>query len=192
MKEIIILASGNGTNFEAICNYFSDPKKNVKVKLLITDNKKAFVIKRSQKVGIDCWVIDYHSCKSREEYNKKLFALLKSLDFDLIVLAGYMRILPDYIVKYYEKRIVNIHPSLLPNYKGLNAIERSFNNRESYGGITIHYVDEGVDTGEIIFQKNLKILKNWTLEKYEENIHKLEHQYYPQIIEKILKSISGI
>jgi phosphoribosylglycinamide formyltransferase-1 len=105
-----------------------------------------------------------------------------------MVLAGYMRILPGYIVRYYADKIINIHPSLLPKYPGLRSIERAYNNKEEYTGITIHYVEEEVDTGKIILQKKLKVDKNWDLEKLEEEIHKLEHQYYPQVIENLLSN----
>ncbi len=97
-----------------------------------------------------------------------------------------MRILPDYIVNYYKGKIINIHPSLLPNYKGINAIVRAFENKEKYTGITIHYVDEGVDTGKIIFQKKVRIKKSDTIESLEKRIHKIEHKTYPKIIKRVL------
>ncbi|MGY4686364.1 phosphoribosylglycinamide formyltransferase [Petrotoga sp. DB-2] len=187
MKKIVILASGNGTNFEAICKYFLKSSKTSIIKL-ITDNKKAYVIERAKGLGIDYEIIDYSSFKSKKEYNDYLFDRLKDLDFDLMVLAGYMRILPGYIVRYYADKIINIHPSLLPKYPGLRSIERAYNNKEEYIGITIHYVEEEVDTGKIILQKKLKVDKNWDLEKLEEEIHKLEHQYYPQVIENLLSN----
>jgi len=185
MKEIIILASGNGSNFESICKYFSK-SKSIRVKQLITDNKDAFVIQRAKRLNIDYKIIDYKHFKNKSEYNLALFDHLKSIDFDLMVLAGYMRILPNYIVNHYKGKIVNIHPSLLPNYKGLNAIAKAYENKERYTGITIYYVDEGVDTGQIIFQKKVRIRKKDTLETLEKKIHKIEHKYYPKVIEKIL------
>jgi len=187
VKKIVILASGNGTNFEAICKYFLKSSK-ISIIKLITDNKKAKVVERAKRFGINYEIIDYTTFKSKKEYNDYLFGCLKDLDFDLIVLAGYMRILPGYIVRYYANRIINIHPSLLPKYPGLRSIERAYNNKEEYTGITIHYVEEKVDTGRIILQKKLKVDKNWDLTKLEEEIHKLEHQYYPQVIEKLLNN----
>ncbi|MFA6639456.1 MAG: phosphoribosylglycinamide formyltransferase [Defluviitoga tunisiensis] len=185
MKEIIILASGNGSNFESICVYFSK-SKSIRVKQLITDNKDAFVIQRAKKLNVDYKIIDYHCFNNKSEYNHTLFEHLKSFNFDLIVLAGYMRILPDYIVNYYKGKIINIHPSLLPNYKGINAIVRAFENKEKYTGITIHYVDEGVDTGKIIFQKKVRTKKSDTIESLEKRIHKIEHKTYPKIIKRVL------
>jgi len=187
VKKIVILASGNGTNFEAICKYFSKSSK-ISIIKLITDNKKAQVVERAKRLGIDYEIINYGTFKSKKEFNDYLFGRLKDLDFDLMVLAGYMRILPSYIVRYYANKIINIHPSLLPKYPGLRSIEKAYNNKEKYTGITIHYVEEEVDGGRIILQKKLKVDKNWDLEKLEEKIHKLEHQYYPQVIEKLLNS----
>jgi phosphoribosylglycinamide formyltransferase-1 len=187
VKKIVILASGNGTNFEAICKFFLKSSK-ISIIKLITDNKKAKVVERARRLGIDYEIIDYTTFKSKKEYNDYLFGRLKDLDFDLIVLAGYMRILPGYIVRYYANRIINIHPSLLPKYPGLRSIERAYNNKEEYTGITIHYVEEKVDAGRIILQKKLKVDKNWDLEKLEEEIHKLEHQYYPKVVEELLNN----
>ncbi|PNS01830.1 phosphoribosylglycinamide formyltransferase [Petrotoga miotherma DSM 10691] len=187
MKKIVILASSNGTNFEVICKYFSKSSK-ISIIKLITDNKKAQVVERAKRLGIDYEIIDYGTFKSKKEYNDYLFNRLKDLDFDLMVLAGYMRILPSYIVRYYANKIINIHPSLLPKYPGLRSIERAYNNKEEYTGITIHYVEEKVDTGKIILQKKLRLDKNWDLVKLEEEIHKLEHHYYPQVIEKLLNN----
>jgi len=187
VKKIVILASGKGTNFEAICKYFSKSEK-ISIIKLITDNKEAQVVERAKILGIDYEIIDYSTFKSKKEFNDYLFDRLKALDFDLMVLAGYMRILPGYIVRYYADKIINIHPSLLPKYPGLRSIERAYNNKEEYTGITIHYVEEEVDGGRIILQKKLKVDKNWDLEKLEEEIHKLEHQYYPQVIENLLSN----
>lgn len=187
MKKIVILASGNGTNFEAICKYFSKSQK-ISIIKLITDNKEAQVVERAKILGIDYEIIDYSTFKSKKEFNDYLFDRLKALDFNLMVLAGYMRILPSYIVRYYANKIINIHPSLLPKYPGLRSIERAYNNKEEYTGITIHYVEEEVDGGRIILQKKLKVDENWNLEKLEEEIHKLEHQYYPQVIENLLSN----
>lgn len=187
MKKIVILASGNGTNFEAICKYFSKSEK-ISIIKLITDNKEAQVVERAKILGIDYEIIDYSTFKSKKEFNDYLFDRLKALVFDLMVLAGYMRILPGYIVRYYADKIINIHPSLLPKYPGLRSIERAYNKKEEYTGITIHYVEEEVDGGRIILQKKLKVDKNWDLEQLEEEIHKLEHQYYPQVIENLLSN----
>jgi phosphoribosylglycinamide formyltransferase-1 len=187
VKKIVILASGNGTNFEAICKYFSKSEK-ISIIKLITDNKEAQVAERAKILGIDYEIIDYSTFKSKKEFNDYLFDRLKALDFDLMVLAGYMRILPSYIVRYYDNKIINIHPSLLPKYPGVRSIERAYNNKEEYTGITIHYVEEEVDGGRIILQKKLKVDKNWDLAKLEEEIHKLEHQYYPQVIENLLSN----
>ncbi|AEX84829.1 phosphoribosylglycinamide formyltransferase [Marinitoga sp. 1135] len=182
-KRIIVLASGNGSNFEAIVKKL---RNKYKIKL-ISENKNAYVLQRAIKLDIDYELINYKLYKSREEYNQKLFEYLKREEPDLIVLAGYMKILPEYIVEHFENQIINIHPSLLPAFKGLNAIKQAFEYGVKYTGITIHYVNNELDGGKIITQEVVKIEREDTLETLEEKIHKLEHKLYPKVIDKILR-----
>ncbi|NUU97022.1 phosphoribosylglycinamide formyltransferase [Marinitoga sp. 1138] len=182
-KRIIVLASGNGSNFEAIVKKL---RNKYKIKL-ISENKNAYVLQRAIKLDIDYDLINYKLYKSREEYNQKLFEYLKREEPDLIVLAGYMKILPEYIVEHFENQIINIHPSLLPAFKGLNAIKQAFEYGVKYTGITIHYVNNELDGGKIITQEVVKIEREDTLETLEEKIHKLEHKLYPKVIDKILR-----
>ncbi len=186
MKSIVVLASGNGSNFEAIVKKFREWKLNVDVKELITDNKDAYVIKRAKKLKVPVGVLDFHGFNSRKEYNATLLSHLERLSPSLIVLAGYMRILPAFIVRRFERKIVNIHPSLLPAFRGLNAIERAYKSGVKYTGITIHYVDEGVDTGEIIEQRCIRIENGESLSHLEKRIHRLEHYYYPRVLRMLL------
>jgi len=186
MKHIVILASGNGSNFEAIVRKLRVWKCEIEVRALVTDNKKAYAIKRAMKLKIPTIVLNYRDFKSKDEFNNRLLSELMVLNPDLIVLAGYMRILPPKIVKAFGNRIVNIHPSLLPAFPGLHAIERAFMSGVKYAGITIHYVDEGIDTGKIIEQRCIRIRDNETLESLEKRIHRLEHYYYPRIIKRLL------
>jgi len=186
VKRIVILASGNGSNFEAIVRKMREWGCGVNVVALITDNKKAYAIKRAKRLKVPVIILDYRDFKSNVEYNKKLLAQLKALSPHLVVLAGYMRILPPFIVEEFRGKIINIHPSLLPAFAGLGAIERAFKAGVKYTGITIHYVDEGVDTGEIIEQRCIRIRDNETLVSLERRIHRLEHYYYPRIIKRLL------
>ena len=172
MKNILIMSSKNGSNFEAIIKYFKK-RNDINFKLL-TDNKDAYVIKRAKKLGID------YICVLKDEI-KDFFLKNK---FDLVVMAGFFKILDKETIE--TNTFINIHPSLLPKYKGLNAIEYAYINNDLKTGITIHYANEFVDEGEIIFQKELEINPNWSLRKLEKEIHKLEHYYYPRIIEKLL------
>ncbi|MCS7245386.1 MAG: phosphoribosylglycinamide formyltransferase [candidate division WOR-3 bacterium] len=184
MKEIIVMGSGYGSNFQAIYEYFKD--KPLTIKALISDNPRAYIIERARLLNVRSVVLDYKSM-GKEKYNEELLKVLSSLEpFNLIVLAGYMRIIPEFIVKKYWKKIINIHPSLLPAFKGLRAIERAYNYGVKITGITIHWVNEFVDEGEIIEQVCIRIEENDNLETLESKIHELEHYYYPRIIERIL------
>ncbi|MEO0230193.1 MAG: phosphoribosylglycinamide formyltransferase [candidate division WOR-3 bacterium] len=186
MKSIVILASGNGSNFEAIVRKIVKNNWPIEVKALVTDNPLAYAIQRARRLKVPTIILDYKSFKSKEDYNKTLLEKLVDLKPDLVVLAGYMRILPPFIVERFRYRIINIHPALLPAFPGLNAIERAYKAGCKITGITIHYVDEGVDTGPIIEQAALRIRKGESLEELERRIHRLEHKYYPEVIKRLL------
>ncbi len=185
-KKIVILASGNGSNFEAIVNHIRKQSLQIEVESLITDNPRAFAIERAKRLGVPVKVIDYKSFPSRDEFNRALFDLLKEQDPDLIVLAGFMKILPPEIVRFFWRKIVNIHPSLLPAFPGLHAIEKAFKYGVKVTGVTVHFVDEGVDTGPIILQECVKVDDSDTLETLEEKIHAVEHKIYIEAIKKVL------
>lgn len=184
-KKLIVFGSGNGSNFQAIVEYFREKRSPVEILFLFCENPKAKIIERAKTFGIRTLVEDFKKFKSREEFDKRVERIL-DVNFDLLVLAGYMKILSKEVVKKYRYKIVNIHPSLLPAFPGLNAIEKAYRYGVKYTGITIHYVDEGVDTGPIIEQIALRIRKNETLEELEERIHRIEHYFYPRIIERLL------
>ena len=178
------MGSGYGSNFEAIYQYFKE--KPLRILAVISDNPNAFILKRAENYNIKSICINYKEL-GKEKYNEELFKILISFEpFDLIVLAGYLRILPEFIVNRYFRKIINIPPSLLPAFKGLNAIERAYKYGVKITGITIHWVNERVDEGEIIEQACLRIEEGESLESLERRIHELEHYYYPRVIEKIL------
>lgn len=185
-NKLIILASGNGSNFESIVKKL---RNKYKIKL-ISENKDAYVLQRAIQLNIDYELINYKNFGERESYNQKLFEYMKKEDPDLIALAGYMKILPEYIVEYFSGRILNIHPSLLPAFKGLNAIKKAFDYGVKYTGVTVHYVNNELDGGKIITQEVVKIEPEDTLEMLEEKIHKLEHRLYPKVIDKILRKLT--
>ena len=186
MKRIVILASGRGTNFEAIVRYIREHELPIEVVALITDNPKAGAIERAKRLGVPVKVIDYKKIGDKKLYNELLKQAIDEAEPDLVVLAGYMRILPPEIVRPYFGRIVNIHPARLPAFPGLNAIERAFKHGVKVTGVTVHFVDEGVDTGPIIAQECVKIEPGDTLETLEEKIHRVEHELYPRVIRELL------
>lgn len=180
------MGSGRGTNFEAIVNYIREKSLPIEVTLCITDNPKAGIVGRARRLGVPVKILDYKAIGDKEIYNRMLLELLRNTPFDLLVLAGYMRILPPEIVNEFRGRIVNVHPSLLPAFPGLRAIERAIAHGVKVTGVTVHFVDEGVDTGPIIDQEAVRIEEGDTLESLEEKIHRVEHRLYPRVIERLL------
>ncbi|MEM3372948.1 MAG: phosphoribosylglycinamide formyltransferase [Candidatus Anstonellales archaeon] len=182
MVKIVVLASGSGSNFEVLAKK-SKGGKNIEILALITDNPNAYAIKRAKSFGIRYVVLDYSSFKNRNEYENKLFEVINSLNPDLVVLAGYMRIIKSKsLLEKYKYRIINLHPSLLPSFPGKQGIKDAYDYGVKVTGITIHFVDEGLDSGPIIFQKAIKIKSNWSLEELEKRIHKLEYKYLWRVI----------
>lgn len=173
------MASGNGSNFENIVKKLSN---KVEIKLL-TENKNAYVIKRAEFLQVKTDIIDFKSF-SRDEFNYNLYNYLKNETPDLVVLAGFMKILPPQVVGAFK--IVNIHPSLLPSFPGINSIKKAYEYGVKYTGVTVHWVDEGIDTGKIINQFCLKINENDSLENLEKKIHNLEHENYPFVLKELL------
>ncbi len=173
MKKIAILASGKGTNFEAISK-----KLYKETKRLIVD-RDCEAISRAKRLGIPFTRLE-------KPWKESLKRSLREEEYDLIVLAGFMRVLPEDIVNEFYPRIVNIHPSLLPAFPGLNAIERAFRKGVKVTGITIHIVNEKVDDGPIALQRAVYVKDDWDLRKLESVIHKVEHIWYPRVIKKLL------
>lgn len=185
-KKIVVFGSGSGSNFEAIVKGIREKNLPIEVAHVFSDNPKAYILERAQRLGIAKKVIDYKAIGDRKLYNQKVLEMLEEEPFDLLVLAGYMRILPPEIVRRFWGKIVNIHPALLPSFPGLHAIERAFKHGVKVTGVTVHLVDEGVDTGPILAQEPVQILPDDTLESLEEKIHGVEHRLYLQVITSLL------
>ena len=186
MKTIVVMGSGNGSNFQAIAEYIRDKKLPIEIAAMVTDNPKAFIIERAKNLGVPARVLDYKAIGDRELYNRMLLELLSEIAPDLVVLAGYMRIVPPEIVKAFSGKMINIHPALLPSFPGLKAIEQAWSHGVRVTGVTVHFVDEGVDTGPIIDQVPVRIEEGDTLESLEARIHEAEHELYPRVIARIL------
>ncbi len=187
MNNIILFASGSGTNVENIINFFnSDPEVNVSY--VLTNKSDAYVIQRAQKLGVPVKVFN------RQEFYKDgaILDLLRKEDPDLIILAGFLWLIPSDIISSFPGKIINIHPALLPKYGGKGMYgskvhETVVANKETESGITIHYVNEKYDEGNIIFQAKCKVLPDDTPDDVAEKVHKLEYEYYPKVINDILK-----
>ena len=184
MKKIAIFASGNGSNFEALVSAYKKGELNAEPVVCICDKQGAGVIERAERLGVPAEVISPKKFKTKEEYEKEILRILKDRDVDLICLAGYMRIIGRTLLEAYPKKIINIHPSLLPAFKGAHAIRDAFEYGVKVFGVTIHYVDETLDGGEIISQAAIPYEGN-SIEEIETLIHKTEHRLYVETVEKL-------
>ena len=187
IKKIAVLFSGSGSNLEKIlenihAKNFSTCR--IEVACLICNKKDAFGIQRAKKYGLKTTVIEHGNYKNRESFEKKMLEAIKKSGAELVVLAGFMRILTPLFTQ--NAKVINLHPSLLPLFKGANAIEDSYNSSEKEGGVSVHYVNEELDAGEIIAQKSFKKEEDMSLEEFKKKIHSLEHELLPKIIIKIL------
>ena len=183
--KVLVFASGRGSNF---VNLVKQSKKfNYRVIALIVDNPEAPAIEEAKKLDIPYYVVMRQMDETKARHEEKIKSYLETIPFDYIALAGYMRILTSEFVKRYNKRVINIHPSLLPAFKGPSAIEDAFNYGVRVSGVTIHYIDEGIDTGEIIEQEIVYVDDDETLESFKRKIHELEHELYPKVIHRLIQ-----
>jgi len=183
MINIGVLASGRGTNLQSIIEAVKEGKIEGRISIVISDNRDAFALKRAKQNNIETEYINFKSFKNRGDYDKKIVECLKEKDVDLVVLAGYMRIISPYFVKMYKNKIMNIHPALLPSFPGLHAQRQVIEYGVKISGCTVHFVEEGVDSGPIILQKAVEVKNNDTEELLAKRILKEEHQIYPQAIQ---------
>ncbi|WP_084275119.1 phosphoribosylglycinamide formyltransferase [Nitratiruptor tergarcus] len=181
MKKIVILFSGNGTNLENIAKKLHD---KVEIVAAITNNPQAYGIQRAKKLGIPVVIIDHKKYESRETFDEVLVKEIKKYKPDLVVMAGFMRILSPVFTQNI-KNVINIHPSLLPLFKGAKAIERSYASDMKVAGVTVHWVSEELDGGKIIDQACFH-RDNESLEEFEAKIHELEYELYPKVIADLL------
>ena len=190
--RIAILFSGNGSNLENIIthfrtNDFDDLDLQIDFALAICNKEGAYGITRCKNLGLKCEILPHIDFASRTDFDKALANLLREAKIDLVVLAGFMRILGSDFVR--EFRTINIHPSFLPLHKGANAIKDSYYANEDFGGVSVHWVSEELDSGQIIIQQKLPKIKGESLENFESRIHALEYTLYPQAITHAIKSI---
>lgn len=188
MKNIAIFASGNGTNAEAIINHF-DGSEIARVALIIANKKDAYVLKRAANHNIPSRIVNRNEFYDGHSLNE----VLREYSIDLVVLAGFLWLIPSSLIDAYPGRIINIHPALLPSYGGKGMYGDRVHEAvkaagDSETGITIHWVDENYDEGDIVFQARCSIESSDTPGDIASKVHKLEYQYYPPIIESILKN----
>jgi phosphoribosylglycinamide formyltransferase-1 len=188
MKKIAVFASGSGTNAENISEYFL-VVPDIRVSLVLANKPDAFVLERAKKLGIPSLVF------SRQEFYDSEIVLdtLYSNKIDFIVLAGFLWLIPDYLLKAYSKRIINIHPALLPKYGGKGMYgdkvhQAVIQSGDKQTGITIHFVNDHYDEGEIIFQDSFNIQSDDTAESITKKVHALEYKHFPRVIEEVIRA----
>jgi phosphoribosylglycinamide formyltransferase-1 len=184
--NIAVFISGTGTNFKNLIQYSLKKQSKFKIKLVVSNNSNAKGLEYAKKFQIKKKIINYKDLTNSEIH---ILNDLSKENINIICLAGFMRILTANFIKKFKGKIINIHPSLLPKYKGLNTHQRALDNKEKYSGCTVHYVNSKLDAGKIILQKKVKIFKNDTSEKLSKRILKQEHLLYPKALEKIISSL---
>ena len=182
MKNIAVFASGRGSNFSAIAAAIKGKKIRANLALLVCDNPKAPVLKKAEKAKVKAVLVRRVDFSSKKDFEEAIIKCLKENNINLIVLAGYMRILSPDFVNEYRGRIINIHPSLLPAFKGEHGIKDAFVHGVKITGVTVHFVDEHMDNGAVILQQALPIKEKDTIGSLEARIHKIEHKLYPEAI----------
>jgi phosphoribosylglycinamide formyltransferase 1 len=180
--RLAVLISGSGSNLQAIIDAIEGGNLHAKIDTVVSNNPDAFGLQRASKHGLSTTVIDHRDFRDRELYDDALRRHLQSVDPDFIVLAGYMRILSPAFVRAFEHRILNIHPSLLPAYKGLDTHQRALDNAESQHGVSIHLVTAELDDGPILLQGSYPIEAGDSAADLQAKGHRLEHQMYPLLL----------
>ena len=186
MKKIAVFASGFGSNFQAIIEAVEKGSLQAEIALLVSDKPNCKAVERANVNGIDAFTFCAKEYDGKEAYETAILHELERRGVEYIVLAGYMRIIGPTLLEAYPMRIINLHPALLPSFPGAHGIADAFNYGVKVFGITIHFVDEGVDTGKIINQFAFHAEPDDTLETIETKIHALEHKYFPSTIDSVI------
>ena len=186
MKKIAVFASGFGSNFQAIIEAVKSNNLQAEIALLVSDKPKCKAVERARENHIDTFTFVAKDYADKVAYETAIMEELRRRDVDYIVLAGYMRYIGEVLLTNYPMKIINLHPALLPSFPGAHGIADAYNHGVKVFGITIHFVDEGVDTGKIIDQFAFHAEGMETLDEIETHIHQLEHQYFPITINKVI------
>ncbi|RME39125.1 MAG: phosphoribosylglycinamide formyltransferase [Deltaproteobacteria bacterium] len=181
--KIGVLASGGGTNLQAIIDRCQDGSLPAEIVLVLSNNPGAGALERAKKAGLPTCCIDHREYASREEFDRAVVAALRTAGVELVVLAGFMRLITDIFLDAFPGRIMNIHPALLPAFPGLHVQKKALEYGARFAGCTVHFVDNGVDTGPIILQAVVPVLQDDTEETLAQRILEQEHRIYPRAIE---------
>jgi phosphoribosylglycinamide formyltransferase-1 len=189
MQKIVVLISGNGSNLEAIAKACQNNTIPGAIELVISNQPGVKGLERAQKYHLMTQTISHTDFPSREDFDQALVEQVLSIEPDLVVLAGFMRILTATFTDAFAGKLINIHPSLLPEYPGLNTHRQALDNGDLMHGVTVHFVDGGLDNGPIIAQGALKIDPSQTEAKLIQRIHKIEHALFPKVIAELSKGL---
>jgi len=180
--NIAVFASGSGTNFQALIDRVKDGYIPARIALLVSDNKDAYAIQRAEKAGIETFILSPKGFASREDYDREIIKKLKAEDIGLVVLAGFMRLISGHFAKEYKNRIFNIHPALLPAFKGTRGVRDALRYGVKVTGPTVHFVDEELDHGPIVLQDTVAVSDDDTEESLHNKVHQKEYEIYPKAV----------
>lgn len=178
-----VLISGSGTNLQALIDRIADGTLDASIELVVSSRPSAFGLKRAQKAGIQTLTLDKTIYADPIQADMVIATELKQKNVDYVVMAGYMRMVHDPILATFPNRVLNLHPALLPSFKGAHAIQDAFDYGVKVTGVTVHFADNRYDCGPIIAQRALPVEEGWTVDELEAHIHEIEHQLYPDVIE---------
>jgi phosphoribosylglycinamide formyltransferase 1 len=182
MMRVGVLASGSGSNFQALCEALNVPHSPAQVSLLVCNVPGAKVLERADALGVEAVVLDHRQAPSREAFDEQLVQALADRQTDLVCLAGYMRLVSPKFLQHFKGRVINIHPALLPAFPGLNAVRQALAAGARTAGCTVHFVDEGTDTGPIIAQAAVEVRQGDDEASLGARIHAEEHRLYPAVV----------
>ena len=182
-KSIVVLISGNGSNLQAILDRAAERKIHGKVSAVISNKADAYGLQRAEDAGVPAIVLDHKAFDSRETYDQALQQEIDKYSPDLVVLAGFMRILTDEFVMHYSGKMLNIHPSLLPKYKGLNTHQRAIDAGDEEHGLSVHFVTPELDDGPVIIQSKVPVFENDTADELASRVQQQERNIYPLVVD---------
>lgn len=186
LKQIAVFASGNGTNFVALHQAIAARQLPATIALLVCDQPQAPVIAKARALQVPVLIVDFHDYANKAAAEKIILTALQARQIDAVLLAGYMRIIGSTLLTAYPHKIINLHPALLPKFPGRHGIEDAFAAGVSETGVTIHYIDAGIDTGQIIAQRTVPVKADDTLATLATRIHDCEHQFYPDVLQTLI------
>ncbi len=177
--NVAVLASGNGTNFQAIIDARIEAAN---LNVLVCNKPDAYAIKRAEKHRIAVELINHKDFGTREKFESRIISKLEEYNTELVVLAGFMRLLTPFFLERYKNRIINLHPALLPSFPGMHSVKQALDYGVKFTGCTVHFVDEGIDTGPIILQAAVPVEADDTEESLFNKIHQEEHKIFPKAV----------